>query len=138
MGALKVCKAEVTFQCPNWGYCNEMLYGGLQSGNNKCRFCVSRGRQTKCLLHDKSLMVNNDGTVNKCKECLGKTTGWFNAKTTQVDLSTRSPEYKVDVKQIVKSTADNMQKAIKQLMNEGYPADIAIKAAHDLISKGGW
>lgn len=140
MGVLRKCRAEVTFQCPNWDLCNEMLYGGMQAGNNKCRFCVSRGKQTKCLLHDQFLTTNGDGTISKCRECHKGTTGLFGFKLTQVDLteSDNSISTNVDVKQIVKSTADNMQKVIKKLMTDGYPCEMALKAAHDLIVKGGW
>lgn len=138
MGALLKCKAEVTFQCPNWDKCNEMLYGGMQAGNNKCRFCVSRGKQTMCLLHDRHLSVNADGTVNKCIECRGKTTGWFSGKTTQVNLGSSDSSQPVDVQRIVKATADNMSKAVKNMIKNGYPPSAAIDAAHDLIIKGGW
>lgn len=138
MAALRVCKAEVKFQCPNWDRCNEIKYGGYTAGKNTCRFCVTKGRQTMCLLHNKHLTTNNDGTVNKCKECLGKTTGIFGPKLTQVTLDSSVEMPPPNVKDIVKTTADNMQKVLKQLLEEGYPQDMAIKATHDLIVKGGW
>ena len=136
MAALRKCKAEVTYQCPNWDLCNEMQYSGMRAGKNTCRFCSKRGKSARCLLHDEVLTVNEDGSVKKCRKCTGHTSGLISQKVTSDLTASSSP--KIDVKQLVKVTADNMQKMMKQLLNEGYPIEMAMKAAHDTIVKGGW
>ena len=88
------------------------------------------------VLHDKTLNVHADGTVDKCKACLGVTKGLFKPKCHVVDTVETKPE--INPKDIVKSAADKMQKTIKELMKQGYPCDLAVKMAHDLVAKGGW
>ena len=136
MGPIKVMKAEVTYQCPSWEFCNEMLHGGLTTGNKTCRFCIKQRGACYCCLHDKALNVHSDGTVDKCKECLGDTKGWFK-KPAQV-ISTVTESTKINPQVIVKSAADQMLKVTKQLISEGYPSELAMKLAHDLVAKGGW
>lgn len=136
MGALKIMKAEVTYQCPSWEFCNEMLHGGLSTGSRTCRFCVKQRGTCFCTLHGKTLNVHPDGAVDKCKDCLGVTKGLFKSKCHEVNVVDTAPE--VDPKDIVRAAADNMQKVIKLMISQGYPVDIAVKAAHDLTVKGGW
>lgn len=136
MATLKIMKAEVTYQCPAWEFCNEMLHGGLTTGNKTCRFCVKQRGTCYCALHDKTLNVHADGTVDKCKDCLGVTKGLFKPKVHVVNAVDTKPD--VNPKDIVKAAADQMQKATKQLMNDGYTAELALKMAHDLVAKGGW
>lgn len=136
MGSLKIMKAEVKYQCPSWEFCNEMLQGGLNAGNKTCRFCVKSRGTCRCVLYDKTLNVHGDGTVDKCKECLGVTKGLFKKSTHVVDTVEAKPN--IDPQTIVKMTADQMQKVMRQLINQGYPAEMALKMAHDLVAKGGW
>lgn len=136
MAALKIMKAEVKYQCPGWEFCNEMLNSGLTTGTNTCRFCVKRRNQHYCCLHDEALHTHADGTVDKCKACLGSTKTLFKPKVQEIDATDKVPE--VNPRAVIKSTADQMQKLIKQLLGQGYPAEMAVKAAHETITKGGW
>ena len=135
MATLKIMKAEVKYQCPAWEFCNEMLHGGLTTGNKTCRFCVKQRGTCRCVLYDKTLNVHGDGTVDKCKECLSVTKGWFKKSAHVVDTVEAAPN--VDLQAVIKSAADQMQKVMKQLMSQGYPAEMAMKVAHDLVAKGG-
>ena len=113
-----------------------MLHGGLTVGSKMCRFCVKQRGTSYCCLYDKALNVHGDGTVDKCKECLGDTKGWFKKPVQVINAAIEST--KINPQAIVKSAADQMLKVTKQLISEGYPLELAMKLAHDLVAKGGW
>lgn len=128
MATLRKMKAQVTYQCPNWEFCNEMAMGGLQPGKRCCRFCQqSRGR-AYCCLHDEMLYVHSDGSIDKCGVCLGQTRRIFGNPPAQM-IDATDPAPSIDAKTIINTTVSEFVKLLNQFRKEGYPTDLAIKLA---------
>ena len=135
MAAIRKMKAEVTYQCPNWEHCNEMLMGGMQHGKKTCRFCQKTRSRAYCCLHDQELKVHANGIVDKCAVCLGETKGWFSKPAQFIGEVEEDPMEHIDPRRLMKLTADSMLRNAQKLIKDGYPTDIALKVAHELVVK---
>jgi hypothetical protein len=133
MAPILKMKAEVTYQCPNWEFCNEQLLGGFQAGKRCCRFCQKSRGKAYCCLHDEMLRVHDSGEIDKCPTCLGETRKRFGKPKVQVIEAIDDAAPQINIKALVNATITEYAKTLRSLVKQGCPVDIAIKQAATIV-----
>lgn len=126
---MKRIKSTVSYTVPHWNFCNEdnLDFGAKLTGAT-CRFCVKGKSGHHCILHDKSLSVNN-GLIQKVPACVDATAG-FKSEIEPAEAPT------IDPKDLMKQTIDLYEKTVKDLMAQGYPQPIAAATAKKYVLGG--
>lgn len=132
--SLKKVTTEITYRVPIWGYCNLIKPGTLNKPTKDlCRFCVKDGKGYRCALYNRTLDVQDTVLPKKARECERATIGY---KSIVEDVVEQEPTPKVDPKMLMKSTIQMYNKTVKQLLNQGYPRNLAEKVAQDFVLGG--
>lgn len=120
---MKNVKVTINYKVPSWNFCNYDT--GFGVSNISCRFCEKTKGSFCCQLYDKPLKY--DGTfVEKTPQCI-KNTCNFGIEITEESVPTIKP------REIMKQTLKLYDKYIKELMNQGFPRQMAEDAAKRLV-----
>jgi hypothetical protein len=114
------------YTVPSWNFCNKDVFtsNGLTS-QERCRFCVKTRKGYYCTLHDMYLTSDKEFTY-KTKVCIDATAGFA--------ITVDEPQTPtVDPKLIIKETVKTYNKILSDLMNTGYPRNIAEKVAMEYV-----
>lgn len=136
MGTLKQIKQTITYNVPNWDYCNLMnpVTGGVQA--TKCRFCVNSKKQGyTCVLYNTPLGTEDVNAVRKAPQCRQATNGSLVSITATTSAPTGNA-HSVEPKKLIKLTIDTYNKEKQRLISQGYPAVIAESLAKDYLLGG--
>lgn len=124
---MKLVESKVHYTVPNWNFCNsDNLINGGELTTNTCRFCIKDKHGAHCLLYDKTLTTEGK-LINKVRACCKATAGF---------PSEISPEPQTPIippKEIMKQTIEIYSKTLNDLINQGYPRQMAEQAAKKYI-----
>ena len=123
---MKCIKTVVTYKVPDWQFCNHSGKGAFTK--DVCRFCVKHGKVHVCVLHNMPLNVTEGILINKCPACCKATAGFKSV--------VEDSEVRVNPKDIMKLTMQEYRRIYRQLMDQGYPANMADKLAQQTILGG--
>ena len=115
---------KLTYSVPAANYCTER-------NGDMCRFCETfKNGRAYCRLYDTALVV--DGSqIEKARACCKATAGF----ETEIE-DTYKPMKPVDPKIIIKETIKMYNKAVNDLLSQGYPRPLAEKLAQQHILGG--
>lgn len=120
---MKKITSTVRYTVPHWNFCNiDHIDLGCTVPKKLCNFCERTKEGYRCLLYNKSLS-SNDGLVDKTKECCKATAGFASNIDTTSNVPTIPP------KELMKQAIDLYVKTVEDLVNQGYPRQIANTAA---------
>jgi hypothetical protein len=112
-------KVKLSFWVPDSIYCNNSI--ALAKTAGYCRFCVIKQGSAECQLFNQDLYTKGS-IVYKADKCNCSLKFITNE---EVDFINVLP---VDIKQLRKDTIDDYCKLYKELIKQGYTADMADKA----------
>ena len=126
---MRKVKIETTAKIPSWNFCNsDKATGKLSVSKELCRFCHSSKTGYRCSLYNCGLS-DDRGLVNKAPQCIHATT-WGTATVLEEDIA---DEIKVDPKLLVKETLKSYKKTVNELLNQGYPPNLAETVAEQYV-----
>lgn len=129
---MKKITSKISYIVPHWAFCNEDKFDIDGSKSKKtCKFCKMSKSGAECLLYNQSLSVSN-GLVSKTRACEKATAGF--ESTIDSDRIEETPA--MDPKRIIKHSVDLYIKTYKDLLNQGYPREMAEALAKELIMGG--
>lgn len=126
---MKRIKSNITYEVPHWNFCNSDhidIDGSMLKPT--CRFYRQDKSGSYCTLYQRSL-VNNDGLIEKTRECCKATAGF----TSAVGIA---PVPTVPPETIIRQTIDLYQRTVQDLLNQGYPQAMAAQVARQYIIGG--
>lgn len=122
---MKRTKVTVNFKVPSWNFCNYDVGNGISS--MVCRFCEKQKAGYRCMLYDEPLKF--DGTLlEKTYTCCKNTAGFG------IEIEDEPPA--ADPKELMKLAINLYSKTLKDLINQGYPQEIADTVAKQYILNG--
>lgn len=123
---MKTIKSTVAYKVPNWNYCNvDRLDIDATPSKQVCQFCIKTKDGHRCALYNQPLM--SDGTqIGKLTQCCRATAG-FASVIEPVEAPTVPP------KDLMKQTIELYSKTVNDLLNQGYPRQMAEAAAKKYI-----
>jgi hypothetical protein len=130
---MKKVTTQITYRVPEWHYCNLMGNAYGQPSKEKCRFCVKEGSTYRCALYNAVLPISDGVMVSKTRECQKATAGY---KSVVEDVEAIEQIPTVDPKVLIKATLNNYTKMRKQLISQGYPANLADTLAQKYVLGG--
>ncbi len=129
---MKKITSKVSYIVPHWAFCNEDKFDLDGSKSKKvCKFCKVSKSGADCLLYNKSLSVSN-GLVSKTRACEKATAGF--ESTIDSDNAVERPV--INPKKVIKHTVDLYIKTYNDLLNDGYPRQMAEALAKEAIIGG--
>lgn len=127
---MKRIRSQVEYKVPHWSYCNSDSQDFDNVGKYVCKFCKKTKGGAECLLYDCSL--STDGQfIDKTRRCIQATAG---IKSTIVSDSVES-RVTVEPKKIIKQAVSLYIKTFNDLLNQGYPRQMAESIAKEYMSK---
>lgn len=127
---MKVIKSNVTYQVPHWNFCNvdKFDYDGTPS-KQVCQFCIKTRSGTRCVLYDQYLNVAGN-QINKLPQCCRATAG-FESVIQQQPPQPEGPT--IPPKELMKHAISLYSKTLSDLINQGYPKQIAEQVAKKYV-----
>ena len=125
---MRKLKTTVTYKVSDGGYCNLRFerHKGFPA-DQRCRFCTNLGKNGfVCVLHNMPLVVEEGCLIRKTQACMA-------CKSQIVPDEEDAP--KVNPKDMIKWALDEYNRVYNQLVNEGYPAALAMKVAKESVLK---
>lgn len=129
---MKKITTKITYSVPAWEYCNVQgnIFG--QPSKEKCRFCIKEKGYYRCALYNDVLDTSKGTLVCKTKDCERATLG---VKSVVEDVE-HDDLPKVEPKDIAKAAINEYMKIYKQLLDKGYPDNIATSLAKEYVTGG--
>lgn len=123
---MRKIKQEINYSVPSWNFCNkdEVQPDGRYS-KELCRFCIKTKNGHRCMLYDE-LLTTDPNFVHKTKGCINASAG-FHTEVTEIVPPVAVP------KLMMRETIKSYNKAVNDLMAQGYPRDLANKLAEQHI-----
>lgn len=128
---MRKIKTTVTYKVSDGNYCNLRTekHKGFPA-DQRCRFCTNLGKDGfVCVLHNMPLSLEEGGMIYKSSACMRN----MAYKSVEVPDETGTPAVKP--KDIIKWALDEYNRTYNKLLNDGYPAALAMKAAKDSVLK---
>ena len=126
---MKTIKSTVSYRVPHWNYCNVDRFDvdGTPS-KQVCQFCIKTKGGYRCALYDQPLM--SDGVqIRKTPQCCKATAG-YESVIEPAEAPTVQP------RDLMKATIELYNKTVNDLVNQGYPRQMAEKAAEKHVLGG--
>lgn len=122
---MKRIKSTVSYHVPHWCHCNSDMneFNGIPK--NLCRFAVKTKTGYHCALHNEPLLTDGEW-VNKVPACVRATAG-VKAEIISDRVDPALPA--VEPKQLIKATIELYSKTVNDLINQGYPRQLAEQVA---------
>lgn len=118
---MKKQTTTVTYKVPKGMYCNHKLQKSTPS--TRCRFCTDLGKGAfTCVLYNLPLDVMEGKLIYKATPCMKQ-------EGTVEDTPMVNP------KDVVKYTIKEYRKIYLSLIKQGYPEELAHKAAQEEVTK---
>lgn len=122
---MRKIKLQLQYRVPSWNFCNHDSYTAAPNfSKERCRFCVSTKGGYHCLLTDEDL-TSDSSFINKTATCIHATAGFA--------VSADEPNIQVDPKLIMRETLITYNKALNDLLNRGYPRQMAETIANKYV-----
>lgn len=125
---MRKVKVEIKCRVPSWDFCtlDEFTADGRFS-KNVCRFCVKDKHGHHCMLYDEGLAADMK-FVYKCNKCIKVTAGFTLEEEPELP--------RVDPKLIISETIKSYKKLVGQLIDQGYPPNLAETIATQYMLNG--
>lgn len=125
-------KVKVTCSIPSWNFCNidklpEKLSAQIGPSKELCRFCVKKNGNHHCTLYDRALKADGRFTY-KVPACID---------AAATGLAVEEPAIRIDPALIIDETLKLYKKTMNDLLNQGYPRNIAETVATKYVKDGG-
>ena len=126
---MKYIKSTVNYRVPNWNFCNvDRLDIDATPSKQVCQFCIKERSGHRCALYNQQLM--SDGVqIKKLDKCCRATAG-YESVIESVEAPTIQP------KDLMKATIELYNKTVNDLLNQGYPRQIAEQVAKTHVLGG--
>ena len=122
---MKRIRAQVEYKVPHWEFCNSDNQDMDNVEKHVCKFCTKSKRGIRCTLHDTSLTT--DGIlIHKARRCKEVTAG---RSALIISDSVEEPTPPINPKKIIKQAVSLYVKNVNDLVNQGYPRQMAEKFA---------
>ena len=122
---MRKIKLQLQYRVPSWNFCNHDSYATAPNfSKERCRFCVSTKGGYHCLLTDEDL-TSDSSFINKTATCIRATAGFA--------VSADEHNIQVDPKLIMRETLITYNKALNDLLNRGYPRQMAETIANKYV-----
>lgn len=122
---MRKIKLQLQYRVPSWNFCNHDSYAAAPNfSKERCRFCISTKGGYRCLLTDEDL-TSDSSFINKTAICIRATAGFA--------VSADEPNIQVDPKLIMRETLIAYNKALNDLLNRGYPRQMAETIANKYV-----
>lgn len=123
---MKTIKSTITYKVPGWNYCNvdKFDYDGTPS-KRVCQFCIKTKEGHRCALYNAPLYTNGND-IQKLTPCCRATAG-FESVVEQPEAPT------IDPKELMAHTIELYDRTTRELVNQGYPRQMAEVAARKHI-----
>lgn len=125
---MRKIKLTVKYRVPSWNFCNHDVFTEDDMGSKElCRFCIKTKKGYRCVLHDTDLS-SDARRVYKNEACIDASAGFA------ITADEPVPEGPVvDPKFIMRETLDIYNKTLNDLLNQGYPRQMAESIARKYI-----
>lgn len=126
---MKYIKSTVSYRVPHWNNCNVDRFDiDATPSKQVCQFCIKERGGYRCALYNQQLM--SDGTqIKKTDKCCKATAGY---------PSVIEPEEAPTIppKDLMKAAIELYNKTVNELLNQGYPRQIAEQVAKQHVLGG--
>lgn len=119
-------KSNVSYVVPTWNFCNsDITTNDSDLSKNLCSFCIKTKDGYRCALYDIKLETSNR-LIEKTRACCKATAG-FNSEIVKEYEKDSLPT--VEPKVLMREAILSYNKTLSELLNQGYPRQLAEKLA---------